>query len=157
MSEYDYVIIGAGSAGCVLAHRLTEDADVRVLLLEAGGPDDGGPKMRMPLAYRRIFMHPKYNWSYQSEPEPHLDGRRIPIPRGRTLGGTSSINGMLYLWRQAGNEGWSYAEVLPYFRRAEGSWRGETDYHGGEGPLGTTRVHIRPPELDRLRESVSTS
>jgi choline dehydrogenase len=140
---FDYVIVGAGSAGCVLAARLTEDADVRVLLLEAGPSDRGWP-IHMPSGMGRLLSSDRFNWAYVSEPEPHLDNRRLSHPRGRVLGGSSSINGMMYVrghardydrWAQAGCRGWSYAELLPYFKRAEAHQRGSDDYHGGEGPL----------------------
>jgi choline dehydrogenase len=151
MREFDYIIVGAGSAGCVLANRLTEDPAVNVLLLEAGGPDSN-PFMRMPLGWRQVWRGPKDNWGYTSEPEPHCDGRRIFLPRGKVLGGTSSINGMLYvrghpldydLWRQQGCVGWSYEDVLPYFRRAEGGYRGDTKEHGSSGPLGVSRNDVK--------------
>ena len=150
MKSYDFIIVGAGAAGCVLASRLTEDPAVKVLLLEAGGWDRS-IYMRMPLAWRQIWRGPRYGWNYWSEPEPYLDGRKLSLPRGKVMGGSSSINGMLYvrghprdydLWRQAGCEGWSYAEVLPYFRRAESNWRGEGPYHGGDGPLGVSPTDV---------------
>lgn len=138
----DYLIIGAGSAGCVLAHRLSE-RPVSVRLLEAGGPDDH-LYLRMPLAFLRAMFLPQVTWSYLSEPEPQLNGRQIWLPRGRVLGGTSSINGMFYMrghskdfdgWRDLGCPGWGYEDVLPYFRRMETSWRGASRYHGDRGPL----------------------
>jgi len=140
---YDYIIVGAGSAGCVLAARLSEDAACRVLLLEAGGPDRL-PFMSMPLAFLKICTHPKVGWGYMSEPEAHADQRRIWAPRGKVLGGCSSINGMLYArghaldydeWAALGLDGWSWREVLPYFRRAEDYWRGENAWHGCGGPM----------------------
>ena len=150
---YDYIIIGAGSAGCVLAARLTEDKDCRVLLLEAGGKDDH-LYIKMPIGFLKAFLNPKLGWGYVSEPEPHLNNRRLMLPRGKVLGGSSSINGMFYMrghprdfdtWRQMGNEGWGYADVLPYFKRMETSWRGEGKYHGGSGPL-----HVSPIDPRRL-------
>ena len=143
MSEFDFIIVGAGSAGCVLANRLSADPQNRVLLLEAGGPDNR-PLMAMPLAWRDTFMDPQVSWGFMSEPEPYLEGRQLPVPRGKVLGGSSSVNGMMYSrgyrvdydhWRQLGLSGWSYAEVLPYFRKSEANWRGESLYHGGEGEL----------------------
>jgi choline dehydrogenase len=141
---YDYVVIGAGSAGCVLAARLSEDPDVSVLVLEAGGPG-GHILAKMPLAHTRVRRLKGYDWGYESEPQPGLDGRRTLLPRGRALGGTSTVNGVMYqrgnardydVWRQMGLEGWSYREVLPYFKRIEHHWAGEGPYHGGAGPIG---------------------
>lgn len=141
--SYDFIIVGAGAAGCVLANRLSEDPQVRVLLIEAGGSDDRF-LIRMPLGFLRAFRDPTLTWGYSSEPEPHLDGRVLPIPRGRVLGGSSSINGMFFMrghsadfdgWRDAGADGWGYADVLPYFKRLEASWRGAVPYHGASGPL----------------------
>jgi choline dehydrogenase len=148
LQRYDYIIVGAGTAGSVLADRLTEDPDVSVLLIEAGGPDRH-PLLAMPVAFPLTWRLPDYVWVYESEPEPGLNGRRMVIHRGRTLGGTSSINGLQYvrgnrldydLWSQRGLEGWSYAEVLPYFKRAETHWRGADDHHGGDGPIHVVRV-----------------
>ncbi|MDZ7826917.1 MAG: choline dehydrogenase [Gammaproteobacteria bacterium] len=145
-STYDYIIIGAGSAGCVLAARLSEDPDKRVLLLEAGG-EDSNFMIRMPAGVGSLIGGDKENWSYYTEPQRHLDDRRLFWPRGKVLGGSSSINGMVYirghardydLWQQMGLEGWSFADVLPYFRRSEGYERGSDDFHGGDGPLGVT-------------------
>lgn len=140
---YDYVIVGAGSAGCVLASRLTEDSETRVLLLEAGGPDDAD-EIRIPAAYYRLFKT-SYDWDYTTTPQPALDGRSVYWPRGRTLGGSSAINAMIYMrgnpldydgWRDEHEcSGWGYADVLPYFRRAEDQARGESPYHGVGGPL----------------------
>jgi choline dehydrogenase len=141
--EYDYIIVGAGSAGCVLANRLSADASLRVLLLEAG-PRDSHPLIHIPVGNGRIIPKAKYNWKYETEPQAHLDDRRILWPRGKTLGGSSSLNGMIYirghsrdydLWRQQGVSGWSYADVLPYFKRAEGNVRGADAFHGEDGPL----------------------
>lgn len=150
---FDYVVIGAGSAGCVLASRLSEEKDRSVLLLEAGG-DDSHYALRMPLAFLRAMMNPQFSWGYLSEPEPQLNGRRVPLPRGKVLGGSGSINGMFYMrghsldfetWRQMGCEGWGYADVLPYFKRMETSWRGAGKYHGDKGPL-----HVAAIDTSRL-------
>jgi len=144
---FDYIVVGAGSAGCVMAARLSEDGKANVLLLEAGGRDDH-IFLKMPLAFLKAIPHPKFNWTYWTEPEPHLGGRRMPLPRGRVMGGSGSINGMFVMrghpkdydqWAQMGARGWSFADVLPYFRKLEDSWRGEGTYHGTGGP-----VAIRP-------------
>ncbi|MHA1108105.1 MAG: GMC family oxidoreductase [Alphaproteobacteria bacterium] len=143
---YDYIVVGAGSAGCVLANRLTADPGNRVLLLEAG-PADRHPLIHIPIGPARMSGHPKYDWRYETEPQPHLADRRISWPRGKTYGGSSSINGMVYirghardydLWAQRGLSGWSYADVLPYFKRAESNERGGDEYHGADGPLNVT-------------------
>jgi choline dehydrogenase len=140
---FDYVIVGAGSAGCVLAARLTENSAVRVLLIEAG-PSDSSWRIAMPSAVGSLLASDRFNWNYVSDPEPGLEGRRLTHPRGRVLGGSSSINGMVYIrghardydgWAAANLSGWSYAEVLPYFKRAEGHLGGGDAYHGAAGPL----------------------
>jgi choline dehydrogenase len=142
---FDYVVVGAGSAGCVLASRLSEDAHVRVLLLEAGPVDHPWAwQLHMPAALAYPLKNQRYNWGYWSEPEPHMDGRRIYCPRGRVLGGSSSINGMAYVrghardydrWAQSGLRGWDYAHVLPYFKGAETRAQGGDHYRGDSGPL----------------------
>ena len=152
-TSYDYVIVGAGSAGCVLANRLSEDPDTRVLLLEAG-PAQHNWRIEMPAAMARAIRGTRYNWQYDSEPEPHLDQRVVKHPRGRVLGGSSSINGMMYIrghardydrWAQSGCTGWSYADVLPYFKRAEHHESGGDTYHGGSGPLAVTIGQMTNP------------
>ena len=145
---FDYIIVGAGSAGAVLANRLSEEPDVSVLLLEAG-PMDYSLYIHMPAAFIEPLKGRMFNWAYRSEPEPHMDGRRMYQPRGKVLGGSSSINGMAYIrghardydrWaRTNGMESWDYARCLPYFRKAETHEEGADDYHGGEGPLHVTR------------------
>jgi len=141
--EFDYVIVGAGSAGCVLANRLSADGRNSVLLLEAG-PKDSNLWIHVPVGYAKLFKDKSVNWMYQTEPEPGLGGRQVFQPRGKVLGGSSSINGLLYVrgqhedydrWRQHGNAGWGYDDVLPYFKKAENQQRGADAYHGVGGPL----------------------
>jgi len=152
MAAHDYIIVGAGSAGCVLADRLSADPANRVLLIEAGGSEKSN-LVSMPLAWFRAMLTPEIGWGYLSEPEPHADNRRIPAPRGKVIGGCGSINGMMYSrghapdydqWAQMGARGWSWAEVLPYFRKSEANWRGESEHHGGEGPLTVSRNPPNP-------------
>jgi choline dehydrogenase len=151
-AKFDYIIVGAGSSGCVLADRLSADPANRVLLLEAGGSEKGH-LTEMPLAWFRAMLTPKIGWGYLSEPEPHADGRRIPAPRGKVIGGSGSINGMMYSrgspadydqWAQMGARGWSWADVLPYFRKSEANWRGASEHHGHDGPLTVSRNDPHP-------------
>ncbi len=144
MNEFDYVIVGAGSAGCVLAARLSEDAGVTVALIEAGGSDNS-LFIRMPTALSIPMNMDKYNWGYESEPEPALGGRKLDCPRGRVMGGSSSINGMAFVrgnahdidqWEELGADGWNYANCLPYYKRMESWHLGENKYRGGHGPVG---------------------
>ncbi|HEY2719569.1 MAG TPA: GMC family oxidoreductase N-terminal domain-containing protein [Solirubrobacteraceae bacterium] len=139
---YDYVIVGAGSAGCVLANRLSENPSVRVLLLEAG-KRDRSPNIKIPAAFAKQF-HSKLDWDYATEPEPHVDGRELYVPRGKSLGGSSSMNAMLYVrgrpldydsWEAQGAPGWGYRDVLPYFVKSEDNVRGASEFHGAGGPL----------------------
>ncbi len=149
----DYVIIGAGSAGCVLANRLSEDPTARVLLIEAGGRD-WNPYIHVPAGFMKLLDHPTLTWGFHAEPDSGTAGRAILYPRGRVLGGSSSINGLIYVrgqpedfdhWAQLGNRGWSFDQVLPYFKKAE-NWEGdENEWRGKGGPLSTSRMTDMPP------------
>jgi choline dehydrogenase len=154
---YDYIIVGAGSAGCVLANRLTEDPATSVLLLEAGGYDETVPQIHDPTKALEL-AHTAVDWAYATEEEPQLNNRKLSWPRGKVLGGTSSINYMVYVrgnrhdfdqWQALGNEGWSYADVLPYFKKAENRERGASAYHGGGGPLNVFEL----PAINPLTEA----
>jgi len=162
-AEFDYIVVGAGSAGSVIAARLTERSDVSVLLVEAGGRDSSF-WLKIPVGYGRTITDARVNWKYLTEPNPALGGRRIYWPRGKTLGGSSSINGLIYIrgqardydqWRQLGNEGWGYDDVLPFFRRAEDQENGEDHYHGIGGPLSVTNLVERNPLCDALIASAA--
>src|SRR5262249_11650780 len=150
--QADYVIVGAGSAGCVLANRLTEDPATRVVLIEAGGRD-WNPLIHIPAGFMKLLDHPTLTWGFKAEADPGTNGRAIPYPRGRVLGGSSSINGLIYIrgepedfdyWAQLGNRGWGWEDVLPYFKRAE-NWQGEaSEPHGSDGFLTTSPMSERP-------------
>jgi choline dehydrogenase len=151
--QADYVIVGAGSAGCALAARLSEDGAHEVALLEYGG-SDAGPLIQMPAALSYPMNMKRYDWGNRTEPEPHLGGRRLACTRGKVIGGSSSINGMVYVrghardfdhWAEAGAEGWSYADVLPYFKRMEQSHGGQHGWRGDKGPLHITRGPRKNP------------
>lgn len=153
MKQFDFVIVGAGTAGCVLANRLSAEVGVTVLVLEAGGPYRH-PMLAIPMMAGLCYFVKSTNWNYESAPEPHLDGRRIAWPRGKVLGGTSAINGMMYMrghrrdydaWAESGLAGWSYDDVLPYFKYSEGHRDRRDDYHGNDGPFIVTRAKSDNP------------
>ncbi|WP_155646708.1 GMC family oxidoreductase, partial [Xanthomonas translucens] len=153
---YDYIIIGAGSAGCVLANRLSEDRDCKVLLIEAG-PRDRNPFIHMPAGLARLIGNRRINWNYLTAPEPALNDRRLWWPRGKVLGGSSSINAMCYVrgvaadyddWAAHGAEDWDWRGVLPYFRRSERNSRGGDALHGGDGPLHVSDLRYHNPLSD---------
>jgi choline dehydrogenase len=148
-ASYDFIVVGAGSAGCVLANRLSADPSVQVLLLEAG-PRDSSPWIHIPVGYYKGIVNPAIGWGYETDPVPGTHNRRISWPRGKVLGGSSSINGLIYIrgqaqdfdhWRQLGNSGWDWDSVKPYFIRSEGRDRGADAFHGADGPLGVSDVH----------------
>ena len=151
MADYDYIVIGAGAAGCVIANRLSASGTERVLLLEAGGPDRS-PWIQVPIGYGRTFNDPRFNWMYQAQPDPTLGNRSQFWPRGKVLGGSSSINAMVYVrgqpgdfddWAAAGNPGWSFRDLLPYFKKLEDHPFGEPEFHGVGGPVGVSDVSAR--------------
>lgn len=155
---FDFIVTGAGSAGAAVASRLSENARYRVLLLEAGPPDTN-PWIHIPLGFAKTYVNAKVNWKFESAPQPQFNGRRMYVPRGKTLGGTSSINGMVYMrgnhrdyddWRQMGCVGWDWDSVLPYFRKAQNQQRGESELHGVGGPLNVSDVASRSELADAM-------
>jgi choline dehydrogenase len=156
MNTVDYIVVGAGSAGCVLAGRLSEDPATTVLLLEAG-PPDRSPWIHLPIGYGKTMWSDKVNWRYYTDAEPNMNGRRIYWPRGKTLGGSSSINGLIYIrgqrqdydhWAALGNPGWGYEDVLPCFVKSENNQRGASAFHGANGPLRVSDIADRDPLID---------
>jgi len=161
MEQFDYIIIGAGSAGCVLANRLSTNPSIRVLLLEAGGKDTN-PWIHIPGGYFKTMHKPNTDWCFKIEKDPGLNNREMNFPRGKTLGGSSSINGMLYIrgqsndydyWRQLGNVGWSWEDVLPYFKKSEDNQQGENKFHGVGGPLAVEKMRASFKVLDLFMEA----
>jgi choline dehydrogenase len=157
-TSFDYIVVGAGSAGCVLANRLSADGRHSVLLLEAG-PRDTYPWIHIPIGYAKTMFHPVLNWGFYTEPEPTMNGRKVYWPRGRTLGGSSSINGLICIrgqredydeWAAAGNPGWGYADVLPWFRKLEHNVRGASEWHGADGPLWASDIEERHPLIEAM-------
>jgi choline dehydrogenase len=163
METYDYIVVGAGSSGCVVASRLTEDPSIRVLLVEAGPPADSF-WIHTPAGMAKLFLHQRFNWNYFSEPVPALNGRKVYWPRGRVLGGSSAINGMVYMrghpldfdrWEALGNPGWDWESVLPYFMRSEGNERGTDAYHHDAGPWKVTDPVVRHSSSDAFIEAAT--
>jgi len=161
----DYVIVGAGSAGCVIANRLSADPKVSVVLLEAG-PADLNPWIHIPVGYFKTIHNPTVDWCYKTEPDKGLNGRSIDWPRGRVLGGSSSLNGLLYVrgqpqdydrWAQMGNKGWGWEDVLPLFKRSEKNERGADEFHGDQGNLSVSNMRIQRPITDAWVEAAQSA
>src|SRR5688500_13533538 len=160
---FDYVIVGGGSAGCVLANRLSASGKHSVLLLEAG-PRDDYLWIHLPIGYAKTMFHPVYNWGFHTEPEAAMNNRPLYWPRGRGLGGSSSINGLIYVrgqhedydrWGALGNRGWAWQDVLPYFLKSEGNSRGASEYHGANGPLFCSDIGEQHPLMDAIIQAAN--
>ncbi|PMN70201.1 GMC family oxidoreductase [Enterovibrio norvegicus] len=160
-NHYDFIVVGAGSAGCVLANRLSENPSIRVLLIEAGGKDNN-PWLHIPVGYFKTMHNPKTDWCYVTEPDPGINSRQLQWPRGKVLGGSSALNGLLYVrgqaedydhWAALGNQGWSYQEILPYFKKSEDQERGSDDFHGVNGPQKVSDLRLRRPIADHFINS----
>lgn len=156
--RFDYIIVGSGTAGCVLANRLSANGRHSVLMLEAG-PRDAYPWIHVPIGYAKTMFHPVYNWRFETEPEPQMNDRKVYWPRGRTLGGSSSINGLVFIrgqaqdydgWAELGNQGWSWQEVLPYFKKLEDNTRGESEYHGVGGPITCSDIPVKHELIEAI-------
>jgi choline dehydrogenase len=156
--EFDYVIVGGGTAGCVMANRLSANGTYKVLLLEAG-PADRYPWIHIPIGYAKTMFNPRYNWGFYTDPEPQLNNRQLYWPRGKVLGGSSSINGLIYIrgqaedydaWEALGNPGWGWSSALQAFKKLERNERGESEYHGASGPIGCSDIHDRPEIMDAI-------
>jgi len=163
LDQYDYIIVGAGSAGCVLANRLSEDKNNSVLLVEAGGSDIN-PWIHIPVGYFKTMHNPATDWCYKTEPDRGINNRSLQWPRGKVLGGSSSLNGLLYVrgqaedydrWQELGNQGWSFKAVLPYFKKSEDQERGESEFHGVGGPLKVSDLRLRRPIADFFMQAAT--
>ncbi len=165
VDSFDYIVVGAGSSGCVVANRLSEDSGNKVLVLEAGG-EDWNPWIHIPVGYFKTMHNPSVDWCYKTEPDEGISGRQLQWPRGKVLGGSSSLNGLLYIrgqkedydrWADLGNTGWAYNDVLPYFRKSEDQERGESEYHGINGPLKVSDLRLKRPIADKfVRAAIET-
>ena len=163
--EFDYVVVGAGSAGCAVAARLSEPGNATVALLEAGGRDSN-PWIHIPVGYFKTMHNPSVDWMYSTEPDPGINGRSLQWPRGKVLGGSSALNGLLYVrgqpedydnWRQSGNTGWAWDDVLPYFRKSEQQERGENEFHGKDGPLAVSNMRLSRRICDEWVEAAQNA